>query len=375
MKSGVQLLDPVSFRWLEDNVERQIKGCQVPASDGTILFTPDGMGNYKALWTRDFCYMVENAFELMKPQLVKAAIVYLLNGQRKDGCIPDRVEPGGRAVYSPGPVDKPMSDYATDNAQFIAKLVYEYVRRTGDREFLKAVESKVLQGLHFLSRTPDGLIWNDPNNPQCPYGFTDCIAKTGKLFFSSLLYWEACKDMAEICGYYGAPDAAQYQEEGETIKRAMDLLWDNAAGMYLAATIDCRQIDIWGSAYAVYLGFPTDERKDKISNYFLRHYEEIIQNGQVRHLPDNEHWKRMFVNVPEGEYQNGAFWATASGWVLYTIARVDIEKAKKMASDLIAYYQKFGIFECTNKDYLKLNNYVASATNPYGALKKIMRGE
>lgn len=231
-KKGMNLVASDALQWLENSVRRQLKGCQITATNGTILFTPDGMGNYKALWTRDFCYMVENSFELLNPQQVKAAITYLLQGQRQDGCIPDRVEPDGKAVYSPGPTDNPMSDHATDNAQFLAKLVYEYVRKTDDRDFFKDAESKVRKGLHFLARTPDGLVWNDPKNPQCPYGFTDCITKTGKLFFSSLLYWEACKKMANLCDYYSPSTVAEYKTDYLRIEAAMDSLWDEKTGMY-----------------------------------------------------------------------------------------------------------------------------------------------
>ena len=36
-----------------------IRGCEKPACDGTVLYTPDGVGNYDALWVRDFGYMAE----------------------------------------------------------------------------------------------------------------------------------------------------------------------------------------------------------------------------------------------------------------------------------------------------------------------------
>ena len=36
-----------------------LEGCKKTASDGTVLFTPDGVGNYDALWVRDLGYMAE----------------------------------------------------------------------------------------------------------------------------------------------------------------------------------------------------------------------------------------------------------------------------------------------------------------------------
>ena len=73
------------------------------------------MGICKFLWTRDFCYMVEYAGDLMDPNEIKASIYYLLNGQREDGCIPDRVNAAGQPIYSPGPPGKPMADNALEN--------------------------------------------------------------------------------------------------------------------------------------------------------------------------------------------------------------------------------------------------------------------
>ena len=72
---------------------KQLKGCRVEGAGGTWIHTPDGVGNYKALWTRDSYYMVEYAGDLMDPDEIKASIYYLLNGQREDGCIPDRMMP------------------------------------------------------------------------------------------------------------------------------------------------------------------------------------------------------------------------------------------------------------------------------------------
>jgi hypothetical protein len=51
--------------WLEEKTRELLRGSRVAASDGTVLYTPDGKGNYRALWTRDFAYMVEGAGDLL----------------------------------------------------------------------------------------------------------------------------------------------------------------------------------------------------------------------------------------------------------------------------------------------------------------------
>ena len=107
------------------------------ADDGTIMFTPDGRGNYAALWTRDFYYMVRYAGDAMDPGLVRSGIEYLLRGQREDGCMPDRVNKAGRPIYSPGAENNPLADHALDNGPFMALLVAEHSRRTGDLDFFR----------------------------------------------------------------------------------------------------------------------------------------------------------------------------------------------------------------------------------------------
>jgi hypothetical protein len=42
------------IRYLTETARKLLQGCQVKAQDGTVLYTPDGRGNYAALWTRDF---------------------------------------------------------------------------------------------------------------------------------------------------------------------------------------------------------------------------------------------------------------------------------------------------------------------------------
>ena len=120
--------------WLRQEVKRQITGCKIKSSSGIWLHTPDGIGHYKALWTRDYYYFVKYGGDFITDTNVKASILYILNGQRKDGCIPDRVNADGKPIYSPGGDERPMADHALDNAPFLALLACQYVHRTGDNE-------------------------------------------------------------------------------------------------------------------------------------------------------------------------------------------------------------------------------------------------
>ena len=66
-------------------------------------------------------------------------------------------------------------------------MVCSYVNQFNDKELFREVETKLRKGLEFIKRNENGLVYNDPKEPQCVYGFTDIIKKTGNLLFSSLI--------------------------------------------------------------------------------------------------------------------------------------------------------------------------------------------
>ena len=371
--SVLMRIDRKDIAWLREATSKQLRGCRVQGKGGVWLHTPDGVGNYRALWTRDFQYMVEYAGDLLAPQEIKAEILYLLAGQRDDGCMPDRVNVAGKGVYGPGPEQKPLADHALDNGASMAKLVCAYVDLTNDVELFRQVEPAIRRGLDYTRRARNGLVYNPPDKPQCPYGFTDNIAKTGHLLFCSVLYYDACLRMRRLCRMAKCGQPEEYRRRAELIRRNLGILWNDEAGMFWAADRDCKQIDIWGSALAAHVGCASDKQADRIASYLVEHYKGVVQRGQVRHLPAGETWKRFFRpgGVKPGTYQNGAFWATPVTWVAPTIARHDPDLALKMIKDVIADFRRHGIMECVNGSYHAVPNYVASATNVYGLVTHV----
>ncbi|NOX54278.1 MAG: hypothetical protein GXP27_07510 [Planctomycetes bacterium] len=356
--------------WMRQATREQLKGCRIRGVGGVWLYTPDGVGNYRALWTRDFAYMVMYAGDLIAPSDVKACIRYLLRGQRDDGCMPDRVTAAGKAVYSPGGEQHPLADHALDNGAFMALLVCAYTRRHGDWDLFRDVEPALRRGLDHTRRAANGLVYNPPESPQCPYGFTDTVAKTGHLLFCSVLYYDACRRMADACRQARCGDPDQYDRRAERIRKSLSVLWNDQAGMFWAADRDCKQIDIWGSALAVQVGCASREQADRIAKYLVRHYDQIIERGQVRHLPAGQTWQRLLTPIRPGTYQNGAYWATPIAWVAPTIAGRDLSLAVRMVRDVIADFRRRGIAECINGPRQRVLNYVASATNVYFLTKR-----
>lgn len=363
-------LSPEKVQWMHEATLKQLEGCRIEGYDGTWMHTPDGIGNYKALWTRDYYYMVEYAGDLLDPAEIRASIRYLLQGQREDGCMPDRVNAAGKGVYSPGGENHPLADHALDNGPFMAMLVCSYVNQYSDADLFQEAEPQLRRGLDFVSLAKNGLVYNDPEHPQCVYGFTDIVKKTGHLLFSSLLFYKANWDMYKLCQQYGMDSAEVFKQRYEAVKENIHLLWDENTGMYLAADQDCRQTDIWGSAYAIEVGITTEAQTQKITEYLVSQRKEILMRGQIRHLAGTDSaWHQLLVPCKAGTYQNGAYWATPLAWIIPVFARHDQALAKEILESAINDFQKNGISECINEGYLNVPNYVASATSVYSLLR------
>ena len=111
---------------------------------------------------------------------------------------------------------------------------------------------------------------------------------------------------------------------------------------FRAATVQCREHDIWGSAFAVYLEVADARQSKRISTYFKAHFGESVQHGQIRHLPGGVYWEE---GCALDTYQNGAFWATPTGWFVYALDLTDPILADRTVFDMVRHFQKFGACE------------------------------
>lgn len=361
--------------WLREATVRLLKGSRVTASDGSVFYTPDGHGHYRALWTRDFAYMVEYAGDLLPPHEVRVCLDRLIAGIRADGAAPDRVRPDGVPVYVAGPDDRPLGKPNLDNAQFLviaASCLLEGLGPEAAQPLFEQWRGALDRAMEYIPRADSGLVWNDPADPHSPYGFTDTVGKNGELFYESLLYWQASRKLAALHKRFGAPDrAADLLRRARAIEASLHVLWDPEAGAFLAATGDCRQIDVWGNAYAIWLDFPLGKRRGPVLDFLSESHGKFIWRGQVRHLPKPEHWQRLLTPVEPERYQNGAYWAAASGWMMYALAQKDRALARTMWTDLISDFKAGGICECINEGYRQLPDYVVSGANPLGAARRL----
>ena len=365
--------------YLREHAKKQLEGCTRLTTSGISILTPDGMGNYDALWARDFAYMAEYAGDLITTERLKEGVEYLLTHPREeDGWFPDRVNIDGTAVYAAGNPWLPCGEANLDNAPFLAISFALLLDRMTNKEaiaFLNEHLAALWKGLAVIPLDAKGLVYNTPEKPHSPYGFTDCICKTGSLMIESVLLWRACRMVAERLHRYAVAPmiCAEMEHTAKNIEEALEeIFYDEKTGMFFAATEDCHQIDIWGCAYALSVGFPLSEKAEASTREGLVKYADgILESGQLRHTLPGEFWDKLLLEVPQGEYQNGAYWATATGWYMDAVRPIDEALAKKVLFEAVTYFANVGTFECVNGDYKKLDNFVVSATNVYGAAKTL----
>lgn len=242
-------------------------------------------------------------------------------------------------------------------------------------------------------------MYNDPIRPNATYGFTDTVAKSGNLLFCSLLYIDASRQLAELAEQYGCGDAARYNREATAAAAAIDpALKDPSSPWWLAATIDNRVPDVWGTAYLVALNLSSAAKRRAAMEAMVSKPDDFFSAGQVRSMPAGKYWSRCCWQPPmaggacqvsngsvpgpgcpaAGTYQNGAFWATPLAYFAAALTSTGFGPfAELLVSAAVTDFKQNGIYEdvdygrpATSRGVL---NYTASVVNVLAAARLLTR--
>ena len=375
--------------YLAEVSRTNVLAARFPMDNGSMACPPQAKRGYRQFFLRDYAYVLEGCADVLpEKDLLDAARLFLMAiSPEGAGC--DFVDRSGWYNYRPGGGtigENPV----VDGTPFTVAVEYLTWRQTRAAELL---DSAVLDKLAWamekgVPRNPEtGLVHIAPRAgtvtlatklDRAPYGFTDVVRKQGDVLFGSLLYCEAAIRLAEMFNAAGHPaEAEKWRRTAQTVKDGINkTLWDEKTDLYLAASHTCRQADVWGSAFAIWIGVADAMRADRISRTLVGHYDGIVQNGQVRHLLPGDYWQ--LADAPRDTYQNGGFWGTASGWVANAIARTDLPLARRMLADLVRFYREKGVPEWSidgvGKGHLELEGYLASTTVPLAVFRRLFAG-
>ncbi len=360
--------------WLEVKSFEMIRACRRTMANGVAAFPPQVGTGYEAFWLRDYAYMLEGKIEAFTWQELQEACDVFLEAQRSDGAMVDAVKFDGTPVYMPGMGTLGLHPVA-DGSQFAVSVAWHTCLRTRDTARARAALPKLIRAMDAVPRNPaTGLVHIRPGDPQdrCPYGFTDTVRKQGDELFCSLLLVEADRRLAGLLRFVNRNDEARAREsDADRVADAINrVFWDEQVGLYRAATVRCREHDIWGSAFAVRLDVADVTRSRRIAAYFKEHYHEIVKRGQVRHLPGGVYWEQA---GERDRYQNGAYWAVPVGWFVYALDLADAGMADQTVIDLVRdFMEQEDVNECINDGYRNVSRYVASAALPLEGIRAML---
>lgn len=372
--SNVCFHEALSFEdavsWLESEAHRIIRASKRTMEDGTAAFPPQvGLG-YEAFWLRDYAYTLEGAVDSYSVAELVDACNLFIRGINEEGAGVDCIKFDGTPIYKPGFGTMGKNPVA-DGSQFTVAVAWHTYQKTKDKKLLNSMVDALIKTMNAVPRNPKShLVHIIPGREQerCPYGFTDTIGKQGDLLFSSLLYVQAGRRLSGLLKELGrSSEAEDWEDESKLVaEQIRQVFWDEHVGLFRAATVQCREHDIWGSAFAVFLGIADEKQASSIAAYFQQNYNQIVQNGQIRHLPGGVYWEKALCKPDT--YQNGAFWATPTGWFVYTLDMVDPVLADQTVVDLVDDFRRNGASEWISGTTYRLPNYLASAALPLGGI-------
>jgi len=209
-------------------------------------------------------------------------------------------------------------------------------------------------------------------------GQTVTIAITGRHFYCSLLLFEACRILARLARILGLEsEAGRHEQQADRIRSNLDLFWSADDALYLAGSQDCRQADVWGSAYACVIGALPEARRKEVARSLGGNRDRFPWRGHVRPLLLPEFWQRLTVEsdyTGPNQFQNGPYWGTATGWMAEAFESVQPGEGFALLHDLIADFEMNGIWECIGPDaYQRIANNVSSAALPYASYKRLLQ--
>lgn len=356
--------------WLQARSTRMIRDCRRQTHSGITAFPPQVGGGYEAFWLRDYAYMLDGNLAAFTDAELKDSYRFLLGGQRADGAMVDCIKFDGTPVYKPG-FGAIGANPVADGSQFMVSVAWRTFQRTRDTNLVATTVNALVKGMEAVPRdAATGLVFIKPGSPldRAPYGFTDTIRKQGKELFCSLLFIQASRQLSDLLAVAKRPDdARKWQVEGTRVSDSVrTVFWDGT--LFRAATEVCNQPDIWGSAFAVFIGVATPEQAAAVAQYFRKNHAGLVNRGQLRHLPPGLKWES--TDTPPGKYQNGAFWATPIGWYVYTLDLADPPLANRTVVDLVRDFISTGDEnECINDGYANVSHYIASVALPLDGIR------
>lgn len=115
-------------------------------------------------------------------------------------------------------------------------------------------------------------------------------------------------------------------------------------------------------------------QKAAMGRYFLENRDRIFREGMTRQTDKPEGWSRMIIPFPAGDYMNGGYWSTGTGFVLPAVYDQNPELAMELLEELVLSLPKYEFAESVNMETGKITNsgFMMGIALPLVAVRAIL---
>jgi hypothetical protein len=363
---GGSPIDMAPSAWMRQANAWLLRAATICSTDGrnVSLLTPGFPVSYGGQWMRDSYYGISSGIDLL-PNLTATveAVEWMYDHARpSDGAMPQSLDLKGEVDAN--------SFIFLDSGPFAVKLAHALISAMvpaeGKAFFLKW-EAALARGLNATTLNPDGsgLPWIDPARPTPSrgYGFQDGEYMSGDVLYSSILFWNATRILADLYDDAGPSFAAQasaLRTQAAHVREQISAeLWSDKLGAFVAATeLESDRISVWGNAFAGASGLANATQSAAIFSLFKDREADIFWEGQVRQIPAPGFWAAT-ASVPNitmstdgpNYYGDGGYAGTPLHHMLPFIGQYDSDMACRLLHDVIASYRSHGINEWVGPFY------------------------
>ncbi len=380
-------------------------------STGGVLIRPGGRACYPSYWIRDYAMSLESGMvtkeeqqhmlELTAATQCDQTWISSTGSLIPAGAIADHIRiDDSKPIYFPGTYDYETQGGKTwgvvppfGDQYFFIHMAYYFLQTTSSSDFLLQEINgiRLVDRLEMAYKVPptkrDGvLVYTTDDFRGVDFGFRDVITITGELAFPSILKYRASLEMAEIYKLINKTEKSNaYSTIAEKLKTEIPSTFSDDRGMLLASTEKSNQADVWSTVLAVYFGILEGDDMKKTCQYLSDAYKNgsLAYKGNIRHVlttddfDESSAWE--FSLAKKQTYQNGAYWATPTGWVCHAIAKVNPTLAQQLAKEYVDDlrandFRKGAEFNAPYECFHETGNaqnpvYLTSVSCPYAVFK------
>ena len=206
-----------------------------------------------------------------------------------------------------------------------------------------------------------GLVYIFKNDSMFGYPFHDIVKVSGYDLMSSANAYLGFKAAIEFfAGTAPAAKLVEWRLMSEQITQNLFRLYDDGKQIFNAASLSCRQPDIWGNGYIS--GMVSLEKQKHIADFLYENRELIFRDGFTRQISEKGGWENLLNDdfakgFPPGVYMNGGYWSTGTGFILPALHKFYPDYAMQLISDAANATEKYGFAESVSEDYNVTNQH------------------